>query len=154
MHAQTRVALATALLLGCTRTPPPTEAGSDRVWSDAQVFEYVRSFRDPHAGWSIPRFSVLGRHHGLELVQSVSCGDVIGEGDCSRVVYYDRSEDGRCAKVGGVMKKLTVHAGITSSTEWYCFPGVLVVHWQVTVPLMTPLEQVEYPCAPGSCRRD
>jgi hypothetical protein len=103
----------------------------------------------------MPRSSVLGQHHGLNLLQTVSCGDFIGHGDCSRVVHYEGTEKGRCTEAGGVLKKLKVHAGDHSSTRQFCFPGVLAEHWKETAPMMAPLAQTRFHCSfPEICNGD
>jgi hypothetical protein len=97
---------------------------------------------------------VLGQHHGLKLVQSVSCGDFKGHGECSRVVHYEHTEVAHCTEAGGVLKELRIDAGEASATKQFCFPGVLAEHWKETAPMMTPLDQTRSHCFPDTCDND
>lgn len=130
-----------ACLASCNHAPPPKPLVPVyiRAWSDAEILAYVLQLGDPTRGWSMPRKTVLGQHHGLNLLQTVSCGDYIGHGNCSRVIHYEANES-ECARGQGVMKDLSVYAQDHSERRRYCYPSVLADHWVQTAPIMSALD--------------
>jgi hypothetical protein len=156
MHTLIKSAFSGVLLLSCSHPMPvPKQTIPDHVWFDVQVLDYVIGLKEARGrGWSIPGSRVLGKHHGRNLVQTVSCGDFKGRGDCSRVVHYDGSEE-VCSRAGGVVRPLRVHDGIKSSRTRFCFPGILAEHWSEILPMMTPLSQRDNSCIPNAaCSND
>lgn len=122
------------LVLGCTPLPLRTPLAPNREWSDAEVLDYVLVAHDrafARAGSVAPASSVLGQHHGITLVQTVSYNDVccVVPSDFSLVVHYLLAKDSDCADVGGVSESLRVAAGYSSSLRQFCVPRVLADHW-------------------------
>jgi hypothetical protein len=131
--------IAGGLALGCGSRPVITRTPStpDRVWTDAELLDYVVQERGT-SGSDGATSAVLGLHHGTKLVQTVSCGDT----GClpfasARVVHYELPKGVTCAAVGGIAKALRVPAGYASRIRQLCFPPILVEHWSDTAPKMS-----------------
>jgi hypothetical protein len=130
------------LALGCGSTPlPRTPSIPNRVWTDAELLDYVVQARGMSSS-DVVTSAVLGLHHGTKLVQTVSCGDTgCLPNDSARVVHYELPKGVACAAVGGIAKTLRVPAGYASRTRQLCFPPILVEHWPDTAPKMSAYAQ-------------
>jgi hypothetical protein len=135
--------LGAVFALGCSHGPPPAAPVSARVWSDAELLDYVLVARERVGSGSmsvVPGSRVLGQHNGTTLVQTVKLNDfVTGPEDFAIVVHYKLAKGSDCTDVGGVSKSLRVPNWYSSSIRQFCFPGVLAEHWAEVAPKMTPL---------------
>ena len=129
--------------LACRPEPLRTPLAPNREWSDAELLDYVRVAHDQafaRASSVAPRSMVLGQHHGITLVQTVSFNDTCCPvpGNFTLVVHYLLAKGSDCAGMGGVNESLRVQAGYSSSIRQFCFPSVIADHWPEVAQKMAP----------------
>jgi hypothetical protein len=117
----------------CGPSAPPTCATPYRIWSDEAVLSYTRSPWDQDS----VRSAVLGVHRGTTLFQDVKCSDVCPD-HTVRIIRYDLHSRLSCDQVHGKTKTVTVPVGVGVESVEFCFPSVLVDHWDEVSPMLGP----------------
>jgi hypothetical protein len=120
-------------LAACGPPVPPTYATPYRIWSDEAVLSYARSPWDQDR----VRSAVLGVHRGARLLQDVKCSDVCPD-HTVRIIRYDLHPRLSCDQVHGKAKAVTVPVGVGLESVEFCFPSVLVDHWDEIRPMLGP----------------
>jgi hypothetical protein len=70
----------------------------------------------------------LGSHNGTLVIVEFPCSDLCPD-NTIRVIRYD-VENEQCAAIGGTLHMMYVPQDIAMVETEYCFPGVLVEHWE------------------------
>ena len=114
-----------SLLFSACGTAVPTEQPGGQ-WTDQDVLDYATSGYDREE-MMFQRVE-LGNHNGASLIAEFPCSDLCPD-YTTRVIRYD-VENEQCAAIGGVLYKMFVPAGIAMMEQEYCFPEILVEHWE------------------------
>jgi hypothetical protein len=113
-------ALAAPLLLSAAA------CGTAQSLTEAGVLRYASTPYDK-AALQNTRVS-LGKLNGVEVVADHPCSDVCPTYTV-RVIHFDVPPGTSCASAGGVEQALLVPVSIAMIEQVFCFPRVLVEHW-------------------------
>jgi hypothetical protein len=105
-------------------------SGPARSLSDADVLKYASTLYDKAAVWNTRM--VLGNLNGVDVVVEHPCSDVCPD-HTVRVVRFAVLPGASCKAVGGVEKSLEIPEGIGVADKVFCFPRVLVEHWDAYI---------------------
>jgi hypothetical protein len=112
--------LTVATAVGCTAsTSGPSISDADLLAYAAQQYDKAL-YRDPP--------NSLGRLNGVQVVVEYVCSDVC-PAYTVRIIHLTVPVGATCADIGGVQKSLTVPMGIGVVQKDFCFPRILVEHW-------------------------
>ncbi|MGD8626773.1 MAG: hypothetical protein PVJ34_19705, partial [Anaerolineae bacterium] len=114
-----------ALLLSACGTPVPTDRPDGQL-TDQDIMDYATTGYDREE-MMFQRVE-LGRHNDTLLIAEFPCSDLCPD-NTTRLIRYD-VENEECAAIGGVLHKMFVPLDIAMVEKEYCFPGVLIEHWE------------------------
>lgn len=103
---------------------PPTSI------SDADVLKYASAPYDKAAVYN--KRTVLGRLNGVEVVVEHPCSDICPDYTV-RVIRLEVPPGATCASLGGIEKSLLIPMSIAMVPKVFCFPRVLVDHWNAYI---------------------
>ena len=106
----------------------PTSVSHDNdTLSDAELINIAKQQnRQPQSHTSR---SVIGVHHGVNVIEEFQCSDVCPE-NTMRVVHYDIDDAAQCSNVGGVVKSILTPIAIAVMPKDYCLPAVIADYWE------------------------
>ena len=106
----------------------PTSVSYDNdTLSDAELIAIAKQQnRQPQSHTSR---SVIGVHHGVNVIEEFQCSDVCPE-NTMRVVHYDIDDAAQCSNVGGVVKSILTPIAIAVMPKDYCLPAVIADYWE------------------------
>jgi hypothetical protein len=98
----------------------------ERGLSDGDLLGYASRSYDKRA--MTQKRVVLGTNRGIRVVADFPCSDLCPDFTV-RVIHYEVPTGQDCARIGGIEKMLRVPEGAWAQNETFCFPKVLIEHW-------------------------
>ena len=98
--------------------------------SEAEVLKYASTRYDKAAVYN--QRIVLGKLNGVDVVADHPCSDICPDYTV-RVIRFEIPPGSSCKSVGGVEKSLLVPVSVAMTEKVFCFPRVLVDHWNAYV---------------------
>lgn len=101
-----------------------------RAITEADLLAYASAPYDKSAlyGKRIP----LGSLNGVGILVDHWCSNICPEYTV-RVIYFVVPPEASCDSVGGVEKSVSVPMGVLRMREAFCFPRILVDHWDAYI---------------------
>jgi hypothetical protein len=114
-----------------TESPPGDEAsGEPAALSEAFLLEYATTpYKKAVHGEGR---EVLGKLNDVGVVVDFICGDVCPDATV-RIIHFDVEPGPQCTDAGGVERSLFVPVAFGVVERAYCFPGILIDHWDAYV---------------------
>ena len=113
--------LAVTTAVGCAASTKGTSI------SEADLLDYATRQYDK-ALYQDPPHS-LGSLNGAQVVVEYICSDVC-PAYTVRIIHLAVPVDATCESVGGVQKSMVVPIAIGVTKKDFCFPRILVTHWE------------------------
>ena len=122
------VCLIIASLTACITTPnqPKLPTINDTL-SDAALITIAK--QDDRQPQSHTSSSVIGVHHGVNVIEEFHCSDLCPE-NTIHIVHYDIDDKAQCDRIGGVTKSILTPIAITVMPKDYCLPAVIADYWE------------------------